>query len=472
MKTIRFLAVVLGMVALSSAAAAAPRLKVSENKRFLVKEDGSPFFYLGDTAWELFHRLDREAAEKYLRNRAEKRFTVIQAVVLAELDGLRDPNPYGHTPLIDNDPSKPNEKYFEHVDWVVNKADELGLYVGMLPTWGDKFNKKWGVGPEVFSLDNARAYGRWLGARYKDKPIIWILGGDRNIENDTHKAIVTAMAEGLREGDGGRHLMTYHPTGGQTSSKWFHDAPWLDFNMWQNGHGDAVPAWERIMQDYGRTPVKPVMDGEPIYEDHPIAFKPKEFGYSSAADIRRLAYWDTFSGAHGHTYGNHSVWQMYDKGRNPVNGPVAPWHEVLDRPGASQMQHVRALIESRPFLTRVPDPSLVVTTHVAGTDANSPTINPGHGLKRIVATRCSEGSYAMVYVPSSRPFEVELSRLTGGRAKGWWFNPRMGKAEAIGEFEAKGRKEFTPPDVGEMVDWVLVLDDATRGFGAPGVVKN
>src|SRR5438874_1468575 len=110
--------------------AAPPRLKVSDNHRFLVKDDGSPFFYLGDTAWELFHRLNREDAELYLRNRADKGFTVIQAVVLAEEDGLHDPNAYGQTPLIDDDPAKPNEAYFQHVDWIVNKAEELGLFIG------------------------------------------------------------------------------------------------------------------------------------------------------------------------------------------------------------------------------------------------------------------------------------------------------------------------------------------------------
>ena len=449
--------------------AAAPRLRVSDNKRFLVTEEGKPFFYLGDTAWELFHRLTREEADLYLKDRADKGFTVIQAVVLAELDGLKDPNPYGHTPLKDLDPTKPNEDYFKHVDWIVNKADELGLFVGVLPTWGDKFNKKWGVGPEVFNPDNAHAYGKWLGARYKDTPnIIWILGGDRPMDNDSHIKIVTAMAKGLKEGDGGRHLMTFHPPGGQNSAKWFHDADWLDFNMWQNGHADNAPAWDRIAQDYDRKPTKPVMDGEPIYEDHPVAFKPKDFGYSNAADVRRLAYWDTFSGAFGHTYGNHSVWQMYDKGRNPINGPVAPWHAVLDHPGAAQMRHVRRLLESRPFLTRIPDPGLVVTRHVAGTDPNRPTINPGHGLKRIVATRDSGGAYAMIYVPASRPFEVEMSRITGGKATAWWYDPRTGESKRIGEFDTKGKREFTPPNVGEMQDWVLVLDDATKNFAAPG----
>ncbi|MBY0458913.1 MAG: DUF4038 domain-containing protein, partial [Gemmataceae bacterium] len=90
-----------------------PKLKVSENKRFLVTADGKPFFYLADTAWELFHRLDRDQAAKYLKTRAAQGFNVVQAVALAEFDGLTEPNAYGHKPLTDNDPTRPNEKYFE-----------------------------------------------------------------------------------------------------------------------------------------------------------------------------------------------------------------------------------------------------------------------------------------------------------------------------------------------------------------------
>src|SRR6516165_11932096 len=113
-----------------------PRLAVARDRRHLVTADGKPFFYLGDTAWEVFHRLDRPDARAYLRDRAAKGFTVIQAVVLAEFDGLTVPNAYGHLPLKDNDPTKPVEDYFRHVDWVVNEAEKAGLYVGMLPTWG------------------------------------------------------------------------------------------------------------------------------------------------------------------------------------------------------------------------------------------------------------------------------------------------------------------------------------------------
>ena len=121
---------------------AAPRLKVSDNKRFLVYEDGRPFFYLGDTAWELFHRLNREEASRYLEHRAKNGFTVIQAVALAEIDGHTVPNPYGHLPLLDLDPAKPDVKdgpandYWDQVDYIVNKAETLGLFIGFLPTWG------------------------------------------------------------------------------------------------------------------------------------------------------------------------------------------------------------------------------------------------------------------------------------------------------------------------------------------------
>lgn len=140
---------------------ATAQLQVSSNKRYLQTADGKPFFWLGDTAWELFHRLTREEAEKYLKNRADKGFTVIQAVALAELDGLHDPNPYGEISLENDDPAKPREAYFQHVDFIIRKAEELGLHIGLLPTWGDKvFKDRWGMGPEIFNVDNVRVYGK------------------------------------------------------------------------------------------------------------------------------------------------------------------------------------------------------------------------------------------------------------------------------------------------------------------------
>jgi hypothetical protein len=451
-----------GQAAAQPAGQPLPRLKVSENRRFLVTADGRPFFWLGDTAWELFHRATREEAERYLRNRAERRFTVVQAVALAELDGLNDPNPYGERPLIDNDPARPNERYFAHVDWIVAKANSLGLYIGLLPTWGDKWNRKWGVGPEIFTPENAAAYGEWLGRRYRDAGIVWIVGGDRPVETDAHRAIVSAMARGLRTGDGGAHLITFHPTGGQSSSAPFHDEDWLDFNMRQNGHTtEFTGRYDQTRADYDRTPVKPVVDGEPIYEDHPVSFDARKLGHSMASDVRRPLYWDLFTGAFGHTYGHHSVWQMWQPGRAPINNPLLPWQEAIDQPGAAQMRHGRALIESRPFLTRVPDADLVVTDRV-------PTSVPGAGRYAYVGTRDADGSYAMVYAPAGRPFTVRMSKIAGPAAEAWWFDPRTGGATRIGRVSTTTDRVFVPPNPGEALDWVLVLDAADRGYGAPG----
>jgi uncharacterized protein DUF4038/collagenase-like protein with putative collagen-binding domain len=251
-------------------------------------------------------------------------------------------------------------------------------------------------------------------------------------------------------------------SGGEGSSAHFHNDDWLDFNMRQNGHvTEFNPRYEQTRIDYDRTPTKPVIDGEPIYEDHPISFRSKELGHSVAADVRRPMYWNLFTGAFGHPYGHHSVWQMWQPGRQPINNPLMPWHEAIDQPGAAQMQYGRRLMESRPFLTRVPDDSVIVP-------ADPPSSVPGAGSKRYVATRDSNGSYAMVYVPTGRPFKVRMDKVSGAKVKVWWFNPRDGKAIPGGEFANTGERQFTPPDAGETLDWVLVLDNAAKNFPPPG----
>jgi hypothetical protein len=425
--------------------------RVSENRRYLLDQEGRPFFYLGDTAWELFHRLNREEADVYLRDRASKRFTVIQAVVLAEHGGLDVPNPYGHLPLVDRDPTRPVEDYFQHVDYIVNKADELGLVIGMLPTWGSWWHDPKGA---IFTPESAERYGEFLGKRYRDKPIIWILGGDRRVENDRQREIIRAMAKGLAKGDGGRHLMTFHPNGQHGSSEYFPTDDWLAWNMFQSGHGYDHENDKPIAADYARSPTKPCQDGEPGYEDHPAEFNPKN-GYLDAWETRKFAYWALFAGAHGHTYGCHDIWQFFDGQRTPITAARTPWKDAKDLPGAGQMQHARALIESRPFLARIPDQSLLAS-------------DPGRGADHVQATRAEDGSYAFIYSASGKPFAVDLDRLSGKELRAWWFDPRTGKAEPIGTLPRSGRREFKPPSQGKDNDWVLVLDDAGRGFKAPG----
>ncbi|WP_337177865.1 glycoside hydrolase family 140 protein [Paludisphaera sp.] len=444
---------------------------VSADGRHLTADDGEPFFYLGDTAWELFHRCDREEAERYLADRAGKGFTVIQAVALAEVDGHSVPNAQGHLPLVDLDPARPavadgpGNDYWDHVDFIVDRANALGLTIGLLPTWGRYWHDPVKDGKPLFDAANAEKYGEWIGARYGAKGVIWILGGDRNVEDDGQKAIIDAMARGIKKGDGGKRLMTFHPRGGQGSSKWFHGADWLSFNMRQNGHNaDYTGAYENTRPDFDLSPPKPVIDGEPLYEAHPIAFHAERNGHSVAADVRRPFYWDVFSGACGHTYGHHSVWQMWKPGRDPINNPLLPWTDALDDPGAGQMRHGRRLIESRPMATRVPDDSIIVVDRVK-------TAVPGAGRYRFVATRDRDGSYAMVYAPIGRAFSVRVQdAVKAKKVRAWWFDPRNGHAEAIGEFANERERRFVPPAPGEALDWVLVLDDASKDYPPPGRV--
>ncbi len=427
------------------------RLRVSANGRYLETAEGQPFFYLGDTAWELFHRLNREEAELYLRDRAAKGFTVIQAVVLAELDGLQSPNAYGHIPLVDLDPTRPlvvegpENDYWDHVDWIVNRAQELGLFMGMLPTWGDKWNKKWGRGPEIFDAENALRYGEWLGRRYRDKPIIWILGGDRNPESDRHLEIIRAMAQGLRRGDGGAHLLTYHPQGGGNSARWFHNDEWLNFNMFQSGHSEPnLPNYRTTYETYLLRPQKPVLDGEPRYEDHPIGWN-AEKGWFDDWDVRQAAYWSMLSGACGHTYGNHNIWQMYAPGRSPVASARTPWQQALRHPGSAQMGYMKKLFSLRPFWKLVPDQSIVAGSELSGADHRR-------------ASRADDGSFLMVSLPTGGSVEVTLSALQGDRIRAWWFDPRTGLGRLIGEEPRKSRVRYQAPGSGRGHDWVLVLD--------------
>ncbi|HEY8750767.1 MAG TPA: glycoside hydrolase family 140 protein [Tepidisphaeraceae bacterium] len=453
-----------GMVGIVPAQEAATRptmgLGVSENHRFLIDAQGRPFFFLADTAWELFHRLNREEAQDYLKDRAAKHFNVIQACVLAEYGGLTVPNAYGHLPLSDNDPAKPNEEYFKDVDWVVEQAQGLRLYVGMLPTWGDKVNKKWGMGPEIFTPQNAGAYGEFLGKRYKDKPIIWILGGDRPIEDDRQMAIWRAMAAGIAKGDGGAHLMTFHPMGGRSSSEWLQSDGWLAFNMLQSGHSARdIATWGRIWTDYQKQPIKPTLDAEPNYEDHPINWMPQN-GYFNDFDVRKQAYWSVFAGACGYTYGCHDIWQFYQPGRDPISSARTPWRDAMKLPGAGQMQWLIGLMMSRPFLSRVPDQSLIVSTDKS---------DGAH----CQATRDADGTYAFIYVPDGSPVKIDLRKLGGVALKAWWYDPRNGGANPAGDFTNQAVQEFIPPAAAkgaEANDWVLVLDDAAKHYAAPGGV--
>ncbi|MES2376972.1 MAG: glycoside hydrolase family 140 protein [Bacteroidota bacterium] len=424
---------------------------VSPDKHYILK-DNKPFFWMGDTAWELFHRLNREDADFYLKHRGEQGFTVIQAVALAEFDGLNKPNTYGEKPLINNDPATPNENYFKHVDYIIDKAAAYNLTIALLPTWGDKINKSsWGIGPEIFNANNAAVYAEWLAKRYKDKKnIIWVLGGDRDPRGDADIAIWRAMGLAIKKVTNNKALITYHCQPNEFgSAQWFRNETWFDFNMFQNGHCRDNNNYQKIFNAYSALPLKPVIDGEPLYEDHPICFNAADLGTSSAYDVRHYAYTDLFAGAFGHTYGCHDIWQMYSPANEPVNGPHFYWNKAIDLPGAKQMLFVKRLMESHPMLDRVPDQSLIIESDLPPT-------------ARIQATRGKD--YAFIYSSEGKPFTVVMGKITGEKVKATWFDPRTGKTTPAGEADNTGTKKYTPPKSGYGNDWVLVIDDASKNY--------
>jgi hypothetical protein len=483
-------------------------IRVSADGHYLVQPDGEPFFWLGDTGWLLFARLNREEADHYLKDRAEKGFTVIQAVILGLVDPVATPNRYGALPLIDQDPSRPNPAYFENVDWVVDRASRYGLRIAMLPAWGAAVIGGY-LGDHkqrIFTTKNAQEYGRWLGARYQNRGIIWILGGDTNpigvdatwqadkvipsvdMKIVDYRPLYDAMARGIFAGEGGTPFISYHitccswpGTAQPRTSLYLADRRWLTMNMLQSSHfrhpksqtlfpgvafaWDGTRNYEPIKDEYDSVPTRPVVDGEPRYEDLTVdvewqdAERIKEYGYWTAYDARNAAYHAVFAGAAGHTYGNAMVWQFY----NPSNFPPVPpviadltWQNALQRPGAGQVQYLKALMLSRPYFARIPDQSLIIG-------------DSEQGERHISGTRDRGGSYAMVFVPKRQSVTVDLNKIAGTQANAWWFDPRTGTATQVNQtFPTSGPTTFTPPYSSTGEDWVLVVDDVSKGYGVPG----
>lgn len=434
-------------------------LVVSENGRYLTTGDGKPFFWLGDTAWLLFGRLSREEANTYLEDRKQKGFNVIQVMVLHDIPSR---NVYLDSSLVKSDVSKPattkgnNYKnadeydYWDHIDYIIDKAAEKGLYMALVPVWGT--NVKAGK----VKQPQAKIYAEFLAKRYRDRwNIIWLNGGD--IKGSDGLKIWNTIGETLRANDP-NHLITFHPRGRTASSQWFHNTKWCDFDMVQSGHRRyeqdtssneklhyGEDNWKYIEADYKLKPTKPTIDGEPSYEDIPQGLHDTREPRWLDSDVRRYGYWSVFAGAFGYTYGHNSVMQMYKfTDKTPAYGPHDQWITALNAPGATQMKYLKDLMLSRSYFDRIPDQSVI-----AGEN--------GEKYNRLIATRAKD--YIMVYTYTGRNINLNMGKISGDKVKASWFNPRDGKTTLIAEIENKGTHLFDPP--GEEKngnDWVLVID--------------
>jgi len=435
------------------------KLKVSDNHRFLQFENGKPFFWLGETAWLLPSRSNREEAGYFVGETAKNGFNVIQISVL---HGVTAINAYGSWALpngfdFSNIDKKGEYNYWQHVDFIVQEAQKNGVYIGIVCVWGG--NVKAGL----LSVDDAKKYGQFLAERYKKYPnIIWIIGGDQpgSIKPEVWEALATSIKSIDKD-----HLMTYHPFGRTMSATWFNNSSWLDFNMFQSGHrrygqinGDGDKSiepnteednWRFAEKSLAMQPVKPVLDAEPSYEDIPQGLHDFTQPRWKAEDVRRYAYWSVFAGSFGHTYGNNSTMQMLHPGYSPAYGATKPWWESIHDPGCQQMKYLKALISAFPYFDRVPDQSVI-----AGAN--------GVQYERVIATRGND--YILVYNYTNRQTEIDLTKISGAKKKAWWMNPMDGALEYIGEF-TNGKQPFihkSGSHIGN--DKVLIIIDSTKTY--------
>lgn len=432
-------------------------LAVSADGRSL-EASGEPFFWLADTGWLMLSRLDRKETEHYLRTRKAQGFNVIQAMILhtPQMATVR-----GVPALNDEDPAEPRVTagsnpdsaaeydFWDHLDWVVTLAEDLGIYLALVPSWGTLADAG------VLNENNAQAYGRFLGERYRGKPnIVWLNGGDTL--GASNMKTWSILGRTLKAYDPAR-LMTFHPYGRTDSSWWFHDAPWLDFNMFQSGHasyaqdpdGRGEDNWSYVEEDWARRPVKPVVDGEPSYENIPHGLHYPDVPRWTAADVRRYAWWAVFSGAFGHTYGENSVMQMLVPGQHePAFHAEHRWDEALQSPGARQMRYLKEFMLARQPAGRQPDSGMI--------------LDPAEGYDRIPVIRGSD--YVAAYTYTGRTFTLRLGQIPGDRVSASWYSPRDGKTSLIRPLENAGVGTFDPPGAaGPGNDWVLLVETERRG---------
>jgi hypothetical protein len=423
---------------LSTHSLVAANLQVAPNGRHLAV-DGQPFFWLGDTVWLLAQLPSREEIELYLRTRVEQRFTVIQlTAVMGEerVWGTKRATSRGDVPFHDanvlkpavtpgNDPNDPQQyDYWDHLDYVLERIQAHGLR----PALVTYFVGWQGDGYKFLTPDTAYSYGQFLGDRYRGKPeIIWVLGGDHVPKTDEHKAVWNLVAKGVAEGLTGKEdysttLMTYHISGGSSSSQFWHGSPWLDFNMAQtwSAYQDIYPT---ILRDYEKSPVKPCGLGEGAYEDGPqYPTKPID-----ALVIRKQACWSWFAGGY-HTYGNGNVWHFDSLKAESTQ----PWKEALHSPGAATLRHARTFLESVKWWTLVPDQSLFAQ-------------GPGTGVNLNTTMRTQSTNAIAVFFCSPSPAILHLDKLNSGtKASAKWVNAATGQEQSGGDF-LKQPQTFAPP---------------------------
>ena len=401
----------------------------------------------GDSPQALIGNLTESDAELYFASRRAEGFNTVWINLLCNNytacrnDGSTwDGVPPFTTP---GDFSTPNEAYFAHVDRVLRLAGAYGLVVlldpaetgGWLSTMVDN------------GVDKLRAYGEYLGRRYKDFPnIIWMHGNDYQEWGPTYDPYVTAVALGIRDVDT-RHLQTVELN--YTSSGSLDDPAWAPI-IQLNASYTYLPTYDQVLKDYNRSNFLPTFMVEANYEFEQVSGPPG----GTPLQLRRQEYWTLLSGATGQLYGNTYTWQFLCPQRDASGNCIGGWKDELDTPGQTQFGYVQALFGSRRWYDLAPDQSHAVITDGLGTYGTN---------DYVTAARTPDGTLAIAYIPSSRTVTVDLSTFSGS-VTARWYDPTAGTFTSASEspFPNAGSQQFTTPgtNAGGDDDWVLVLEAA------------
>ncbi|MDE6787128.1 MAG: glycoside hydrolase family 140 protein, partial [Muribaculaceae bacterium] len=318
----------------------------------------------------------------------------------------------------------------------------------------------------LMNEEQAKTYGEFLAKRYGDKTnIIWIMGGD--IQGDVKTEVWEALAKSIK-GNDREHLMTFHPRGRTTSARWFADSDWLDFHLFQSGHrrydqrmgnkdypipdGTEEDSWMYVDSVRKYAPIKPVLDGEPSYENIPKGLHSADEPLWNDKDVRRYAYWSVFGGACGHTYGHNNVMQFIRPGLPSAyfaDGINKPWYVAIDDPGRKQMKYLKRLMLAFPYFERVADQSII--------------INNGTRYDRILATRGKD--YLLAYNHTGRPMEIDFGKISGKEKNVWTMDPTDGRMTYIGKTDEDHYKLIPTPGK----DLVVIAVDSDKRYLSPNM---
>jgi hypothetical protein len=400
-------------------------IRVSENGAYFVDASGQPFYFLADTQWELFRRYSLEDAKVILENRRAKGFTVMMVMLTGVGDGA-GPNLDGEHPWLNDDPTKPNPAYFNHVDAVLRLAEANGLQL-LIGVYHQTYGSR-------MTVANARSWAAWVARRYHDfANILWTIYPKAA---ESYRPLISEIAHGIQDGDQGRHLISAHPDPSPASSSFLHGEPWLSFNSIQVWNALEL-VYPMTLADWMRKPAKPGTMLEGVYE------KGEEYHFPiTPLLVRREAYYTCLAGGF-HGYGHNDSWRVKPS-----------WRAALDDPGAQQMAILKQVFTSLPgWWKLLPDQSVLLS----GGETRGARLN--------LAASSSGGDWIMAYVAGTPAVTLRLTAITTSEsASVTWINPASGAKVVVGTIPVSATRTLTRPDGWE--DGLLMVK-AAKASGEP-----